>query len=124
MNPQKAATTMRAVGGVQFAIGLLALLSPSALAGIFGMNRDMDGDSRFAWRLFAIRQMLLGTGNAMRDESTEKANLAIQALDLGLFGQALRSGSVPRRTAIMALGTAGSVTAGSLLARAGGRPGT
>ncbi len=115
MTKTSAQRTMRVLGSLQLMIGAASLVSPGHFAELYGMRRDMDGEAAFAWRIFAVRQLMLGTGNVVGDASTRRANLAIQGLDVGLFASTLHSGSVPRRTSVMALATAmGAGTASAL----------
>ena len=118
MTKTAAQRTMRVLGTLQLMIGTASLVSPGHFAALYGMRKDMDGEAAFAWRIFAIRQLMLGTGNVANDASTRKANLAIQALDMGLFAATLQTGSVSRRTSLMALATAtGAGTASALAYR-------
>ncbi len=118
MNDRTAATTMRGVGALQFTIGGGALIAPRKLAASFGIPPgQLTGDAVLAIRLFAIRQLLLGAGDAVRDPSTTRANLVVQSLDIALFVSTLRSGSIPRKTSLMALTTAIGVTAASIASR-------
>jgi hypothetical protein len=97
---------MRALGALQAALGLAALVSPQRSAELAGMSRDhVTGEALFGW-LFALRQICLGAGGIANASPIREVNWFLQPADLALFVHAYRTRSVPRRTARMALGAA------------------
>lgn len=118
MTAQQRRTIRRAVGGLQVAIGTLAVLAPRQLSNLFGIDpARLNGEGILGWRLFGIRQVLLGTGNVTLDETSGRSTLAIATADLALFATTAGTRSIPLRTSLMGLTTAATVTAATLASR-------
>lgn len=98
---------MIALGG---GIGLAAACAPSLLQRSFGVPAsDITGSNKLGWRLFATRNLYL-TARAVRGDPTAvDAFGQLQALDQVVFWHALATGSVPRRTALLAATTSAAI---------------
>lgn len=70
-------------------------------------DTSTTGEGLFAWRLFAIRQVLMGSGTITGMDVVRRGNWIVQVADVSIFAHFLRTRDVPRRTAIPALLTAG-----------------
>ncbi len=102
----------RALGAVQMAIGLAALLpSPRAARWLGLAQGDVEGASLYIFRLFGIRQVLLGAGTWSDVSPILHANWLIQPADLALFAHAFHRQYVPRRLSVLSLGLALSAIA-------------
>jgi hypothetical protein len=122
MTPQAAERAMKALGALQTAIGIGVLAAPASDVELAGLHwRRMTGESLFGWRLFAVRQVLLGAGVAAGIEPVRRANWLLQPADLALFVHAYRTRSIPRRTAVLSLGLASGAICTLILARAAER---
>jgi hypothetical protein len=53
--------TIAALAIGRIAAGILTWISPSLTARVFGMAAD-DGQSHYAWRLFGVRDVVIGVG--------------------------------------------------------------
>lgn len=108
----------RTVAGVETVIGAGAILAPDKLIAAYGMKpSELNGIGAFAFRLFGIRNLMMGLLLASGRKEAEDFTLAVQAPDLAMFVHAYRSGYVPKQAAAGAIATAGLVTALSLAAR-------
>ena len=105
------------VGAGAGAIGVAAVLSPTLLGRVFGLTEPATGGGALAWRLFGVRTALIGVAAVRGSAQARRAVLPVQAADQLVFLHALVTGSVPRRTALMAMATSGALIAGCLVAR-------
>jgi len=93
-----------AVGRI--AAGVLAWLSPSRTAQVFGMSAGDDtdgGQSHYAWRLFGIRDIVIGVGT-LRSSGAQRrafvtAGLACDVGDGAAGAVAMSRGAFTRSTA-------------------------
>ena len=69
---------------MRIAAGVLAWLDPRFTARLFGLTGD-DGDAQYAWRLFGIRDVVLGIGTLASSGAQRRAfataGLACDAAD-------------------------------------------
>ena len=104
MTQARAERAMKLLGIGQTAIGLVTLLTPARRTNLGGMRwSQMTGEGHLGWRLFALRQILLGVGVVGGVEAVRNANWLLQPADLALFVRAYQTESVPRRTSILCL---------------------
>jgi hypothetical protein len=105
VTPVAAERAMKLLGLAQSTIGIVTLLAPADRTKLVGMRwGGMTGEGLFGWRLFALRQVLLGAGVLAGVEPVRRANWLLQPADFVLFARAYRTRSVPRRTAVLCLG--------------------
>lgn len=73
-----------ALAAMRIGAGLMAWLSPRLTAKLFGLEGDA-GDSRYAWRLFGVRDIVLGIGTLASSGAQRRAfataGLACDAAD-------------------------------------------
>lgn len=118
VTPLAAERAMKLLGLLQSTIGLVTLMAPGSRTSLAGMRwGGMTGEGLFGWRLFALRQVLLGAGVLVGVEPVRRANWVLQPADLVLFVRAYRTRCVPRRTAVLCLGLA-TTALGVLVLRA------
>lgn len=112
------ATLDRLVAGIPALVGAGALATPSKLVALYGADpAQMTGIGAFGWRLFAIRNLMVG-GLAARDPDAWRTFiLATQLPDQLVFAHAFRTRSIPRPTAALAMASSGAVVALCLAAR-------
>lgn len=92
--------------------GVGALLAPKVLVRLYGMDPvQMTGVSEFGWRLFAVRNVVIGGAALAGSQPARDVTLAIQAPDQFVFWHAFRTRSIPRPTAVLAMLTSGLVAA-------------
>lgn len=95
-------------GTIQLGIGIVTMVSPKLFSRAYGMSDESaTGEGLFAWRLFAIRQILMGVGTLNGNETVRRGNWIVQVADVSIFAQFLHTGDVGKRTSIPALMTAG-----------------
>lgn len=115
MNP---ATAKRAVIATEIAIGAGAILAPDKLVAAYGVPaRELNGIGTFGFRLFGIRNVMVGLASLSGRKEAADFTLAVQVPDLLMFAHAYRTGYVPKRAAAGALATAGLVVGLSLAGR-------
>ncbi len=108
----------RAAAGTALAIGVGALLAPRALVRLYGMDpAEMTGVGAFGWRLFAVRNIVLGGAALAGHPAARDVTLFIQAPDQLVFAHAFRTRSIPRPTAALAMLTSALVAWASAKAR-------
>jgi hypothetical protein len=96
---------MKLLGVGQSTIGVVTLMAPASRKSLAGMRwGGMTGEGLLGWRLFALRQVLLGAGALVGIEPVRRANWLLQPADFVLFVRAYRTRCVPRRTAVLLLG--------------------
>lgn len=112
------ATAKRAVAGIEIAIGAGAILAPDKLIAAYGMSpKEMNGIGKFGFRLFGIRNFMVGLALLSGRKEAEDLTLAVQVPDALMFAHAYRTGYVPKQAAAGALATAGLVTGLALAGR-------
>ncbi len=103
-------TFYRAAGGTAMLIGIGALLAPKMLVRLYGMDAaQMTGVSAFGWRLFGVRNIVIGGAALAGSQPARDVTLAIQAPDQLVFWHAFQTRSIPRPTAVLAMVTSGAV---------------
>ncbi len=111
----------RGFGAIGWSIGAFAALAPRAFLRVYGMrDRDITGTAEFGWRLFGVRNLVISTAALRGDASARAAFLPVQIADQAVFAHALVTGSVPRRSALLAMGTSGAIIALDVAARRAG----
>ena len=91
-----------ALASIRIAAGVLAWLNPRLIARLFGMSGG-SGDSLYAWRLFGIRDIVLGIAT-LRSSGTQRrafaaAGLACDVADGGAGAISLYRNDFTRSTA-------------------------
>lgn len=95
-----------AAGAVASAVGAAALVSPAALARVFGLPPSSgQGGAALGWRLFGVRTLVVGGAVLSGDPSARRAVLPVQLLDQAVFAHALATRAVPRRSGVLAVAT-------------------
>lgn len=107
----------QSVGAGASVVGVAAVLSPTLLGRVFGLTEPTTGGGSLAWRLFGVRTALIGVATVRGSAQARRAVLPVQAADQLVFLHALPTGSVPRRTALMAMATSGALITGCLAGR-------
>lgn len=111
-------TLYRAAAGIALAIGVLALISPKLALRIYGVDPDrVTGPGAFGWRLFAVRNIVIGAAAIRGSRAARDTALLVQPPDQLVFLHAWRTGGIPAHTAAMALATSAAVAGLSLQAR-------
>ena len=109
----------RAVAGIALSVGTGVALAPGRFARLYGLpTRAMTGTAAFGWRLFAVRTLVIGGAALAGSPAARAAFVPVQILDQLVFLHALATRSVPRRAALLAMGTSGAIVALSLAAQA------
>lgn len=103
--------------------GGAALFAPGALAARTGVRAAADGPVLYPWRMFGIRTLLIGSDLLSRNDEVRRHALRVagivHASDTASAFAALRSGQVPRKTAVTATAISSLNTVLALLARRG-----
>ncbi len=73
-----AARSIDALASMRIAAGVLAWLNPRLTARLFGMSGG-NGDSHYAWRLFGVRDVVLGIGT-LRSSGAQRSAFAAAGL--------------------------------------------
>lgn len=104
-----------------FAVGLGFALAPRRLARFYGIPAEaVTGATDFAFRLFAARNLVVGGAAAAGSDAARRMILPVQIVDQAIFLHAAMAGSVPRRTALMAMATSAAIIAACLVASEAG----
>ena len=96
-------TAMKYVAASRFAIGAMAWIRPDWAARGFGIRQPGNNESRYLWRLFGIRDAVIGLATVTADDHALGGWLAVgvacDAADglAAIAGQ--RAGHLPRSTA-------------------------
>jgi len=99
-------------GTLATTIGAAALVAPGALARAYGLPESAgSGGAALGWRLFGVRTAVIGAAVLRGDASARAAVLPVQLADQVVFGHALLTGAVPRRTALAAMATSAGLIA-------------
>ncbi len=78
-SPDRLATRgIDALAAMRIAAGLLAWLSPRQTARLFGMT-GQSGEAHYAWRLFGVRDIVLGIGT-LRSSGAQRRAFATAGL--------------------------------------------
>jgi hypothetical protein len=106
------------MAGIALAVAVIAAISPRIALRLFGTDSsEVTGAAVFGWRLFAVRIGYLGVLAWRGDRTATNAFLPIQVLDQIVFWHALATGSIRRRTAMLASTTSGAIILLDLLRR-------
>ena len=99
-------------GALATTVGAAALLAPTALVRAYGLHPSAgSGGSALGWRLFGVRTAVIGAAVLRDDPSARASVLPVQLADQLVFGHALLTGAVPRRTALAAMATSAALIA-------------
>ncbi len=108
----------RVAGGIGLLVGVGALLAPRLLLRIYGIDpAELNGVGLLGWRLFAIRNIAIGSAAVGGNRQAQDAVLGLQAPDIALFAHCYWTESIPRPVALKAMLTAGLVATLGLVAR-------
>lgn len=99
-------------GALACAVGVPAALAPSLLVRAYGLPAaGGTGGGALGWRMFGVRTAVIGAAVRQGDPSARAAVLPVQLLDQVVLAHALVTGSVPRRTALLAMATSAALIA-------------
>lgn len=119
MPSQDARTLHRVAAGVALLVGAGAAIAPRRLVALYGVDPDeMTGVGEFGWRLFAVRNLVVGGAALAGHRAAQDTVTLVQVPDQIVFWHALRSGAVPRTTGVLAIATSAAVAGLGLAARA------
>jgi uncharacterized protein DUF4267 len=108
-----------ALSAMRIGIGALAWASPSSAAKLFGMPRAAAAESPYLWRLFGIRDVVVGTATLRAsgpDRRTWVAfGLICDAADGAAAAISRRDGGLPASTAALVAVPAAAVGLGAWL---------
>ncbi|MGO4443107.1 hypothetical protein AB4Z42_07085 [Mycobacterium sp. 2YAF39] len=94
--------TIDALAVGRIAAGALSWISPSLTSKVFGMDAD-GGQSRYAWRLFGVRDVAIGLGTLLSSGAQRRAfvtaGLACDVGDGAAGAVAMSRGDFTRSTA-------------------------
>ncbi len=108
----------RVEAGIGLAVGALMTASPRRGLRVFGVpRRDVTGAAEFGWRLFGVRTVAIAVAALRGSEAARSAFLPVQIADQAVFAHGYRTGSVPRRASVLAMGTSAAIIALDLQAR-------
>jgi hypothetical protein len=114
-----------ALAAIRIFNGGTALFAPGVFAARTGVRPSMDGPVLYPWRMFGVRTLLIGSDLLTRNEEVRRHALrvavVVHASDTAAAVAALRSGQVPRRTAVPAVAISAVNTLLALVARRGSR---
>jgi len=120
---ERAEALSRLVAGIGLAVGVGAAISPRTLLRVYGVDRrEVTGAGAFGWRLFATRNLYLGTAALSGQRAARQAFLPVQILDQIVFALAYRTRAIPRPAALLAMTTSATIIMLDLLRRAAERP--
>lgn len=106
------------VAGFALLIGIGALLFPRTLLRIYGVDpSELGGAGALGWRLFAVRHLVIAGAALSGHRQARDVVLAVQLPDIAIFARCYATRSIPRRTSVLALASAGSVALLSAIAR-------
>lgn len=116
---EQSETVWRTVSALALSVGAGFAVAPGQLSRFYGMPDDeMTGTAAFGWRLFAVRNLVVGGAALGGSVPARQAILPVQLLDQVVFLHALATKSVPRRPALLAMATSGVIIAMCLAASA------
>jgi hypothetical protein len=94
--------TVAVLGAGRIAAGALTWISPRLTAQVFGMEAD-SGQSHYAWRLFGIRDVVIGLGTLLSSGAQRRAfvtaGLACDVADGAAGAIAMNRGDFARSAA-------------------------
>jgi hypothetical protein len=112
-----------ALAAIRIFNGGTALLAPGVFAARTGVRASMDGPVLYPWRMFGIRTVLIGSDLLTRNTEVRRHALrmavVVHASDTAAAFAALRSGQVPRKTAVPAVAISSLNTVLAVVARRG-----
>lgn len=121
--PGRDETLWRIVAILALLVGVGSALAPGRMSRVFGMPADgMTGTAAFGWRLFAVRNLVVGGAALAGSVSARRSILPVQLFDQMVFLHALATKSVPRRSALLAMATSAAIIATSVVASRQDRP--
>lgn len=110
-----------ALSAMRIGIGVLAWVSPSTAAKLFGMPGAARGESPYLWRLFGIRDVVVGTATLRADAADRRRwvafGLICDAADGTAAAISRRDGGLPASTAALVAVPAAAVGLGAWLLR-------
>jgi len=107
----------RSAAAIGLLVGIGSLLFPKALLRIYGVTEEPSGIGLLGWRLFAVRNIWVGSQALNGSQAARDTVLAVQPPDILVFWHSYRAGHVPLPATIAATCTASAVLAISCLAR-------
>ncbi|MDQ3411500.1 MAG: hypothetical protein M3509_05220 [Chloroflexota bacterium] len=113
----------RGVAVAALLVGIGFALAPKRFVRLFSLPADgMTGTAALGWRLFAIRNVVIGGAVLAGSVPARRVVLLTRLLDQLVFLHALVTKSVPRRSAVLAMATSASIIGMSAIASRQGRP--
>ncbi|MBJ7336190.1 hypothetical protein [Mycolicibacterium sp.] len=112
-----------ALSATRIGIGVLAWLKPATTARLFGMRGGAPAESSYLWRLFGVRDVVVGTATLRASGADRRAwvafGLACDAADGAAAVIGRRDGSLPPSTTALVAVPAAAAGLGAWLLRAG-----
>jgi hypothetical protein len=109
------------LSAMRIGIGALAWIRPAAAAQLFGMRGTARAESPYLWRLFGIRDIVVGTATLRAGEGDRRTwitfGLICDAADGAAAAVGRRDGSLPQSTAALVAVPAVAVGVGAWLLR-------
>lgn len=100
----------RTLAGLRIAIGAGAWATPTLAGKLFGLDPDNNPQASYLARLFGIRDIALGIGTTASTGASRRLwwqlGIACDLMDAAAAGIGGRDGSLPKRAAVLAGGTA------------------
>jgi hypothetical protein len=101
--------------------GGIALVAPGVFAARTGVPASREGPVLYPWRMFGIRTVLVGGDLLTKNDEVRRHALrvavVVHASDTAAAFSALRSGQVPRKTAVLSTGISALNTVLAIVAR-------
>ncbi|WP_140687607.1 hypothetical protein [Mycolicibacterium hodleri] len=111
------------LSATRIGIGALAWIRPVTTARLFGMRGAAQAESAYLWRLFGVRDVVVGAATLRAPEDERLAwvalGLACDTADGAAAVVGRRDGSLPPSTAALVAAPAAAVGLGVWLLRAG-----
>jgi hypothetical protein len=108
---------------MRITVGALAWIRPSAMARLFGLDQPNGTQAPYLWRLFGIRDVVIGTATLRASASERRAwiafGMACDAADGAAAAIGQRDGTLPRSSAALVAVPAAAVGVGVWLLRSG-----
>lgn len=118
-----ASASILALSATRIGIGVLAWVKPAAAARLFGLRGAAQAESPYLWRLFGIRDVVVGTATLRASDDERRAwvafGLACDAADGAAAVIGRRDGSLPPSAAALVAVPAAAVGLGVWLLHAG-----
>ncbi len=100
MQGNNAAVTLAAM---RLVVGVAAWVAPGVVGKIAGLDGSNYGESRYLWRIFGVRDAVLGAGVLATDGKSRKAwlkaGIVCDTFDTGSSVIGGKSGALPKKTA-------------------------